>query len=162
MRFHRVIAALCGAAALLFTAAPAGAQAEPITEHYSVEFTAPSANPCNPSITGALTVQGDGVFTLTDTGQTFHLNDNLQGRFSFDPDDPALPTSSGHFVVQHRENVNYDQLKDLRVTDTQHTVVHLADGTSFPIQIRTTLLFHPDGSFEVKVDSLGCGGQAVA
>ena len=162
MRIHRVIAALGGAAALLLAAAPAGAQAEPITEHYTVEFTVPSANPCNPSITGVITVQGDGVFTLTDTGQTFHLNDNLQGRFSFDPDDPAVPTSSGHFVVQHRENVNYDQLKDLRVTDTQHTVVHLADGNSFPIQIRTTLLFHPDGSFEVKVDSLGCGGQSVA
>ena len=66
------------------------------------------------------TVQGDGVFTLTDTGRTFQLKDNLRGRFSFDPDDPALPTSSGHFVVQHRENVNYAQLKDLRVTDT-HT-----------------------------------------
>jgi hypothetical protein len=36
----------------------------------------------------------------------------------------------------------------------------LADGTSFPIQIRTTLLFHPDGSFEVKVDSLGCDGPS--
>jgi hypothetical protein len=162
MRFHRVIAALGGAAALMLTAAPAGAQAEHITEHYSVEFTAPSANPCNPSITGVLTVQGDGVFTFTDTGQTFELNDNLQGRFSFDPDDPAVPTSSGHFVVQHRENVNYDQLKDLRVTDTQHTVVHLADGTSFPIQIRTTVLFSADGGVEVKVDSVSCGGQAVA
>jgi hypothetical protein len=161
MRVHRIIAALGGAAALLLTAAPAGAQAEHIKEHYSVAFTDPAgSNPCNPSITGALTVQGDGVFTLTDTGQTFQLKDNLQGRFSFDPDDPALPTSSGHFVVQHRENVNYDQLKDWRVTDTQHTVVHLADGTSFPIQIRTTLLFHPDGSFEVKVDSLGCGGPS--
>ena len=161
MRFHRVIATLGGAAALLLTASPAGAQAAHITQHYSVEFTAPSANPCNPSVTGVITIQGDGVFTLTDTGRTFQLKDNLQGRFSFDPDDPALPTSSGHFVVQHRENVNYDQLKDLRVTDTQHTVVHLADGTSFPIQIRTTLLFHPDGTFEVKVDSLGCGGQST-
>jgi hypothetical protein len=51
--------------------------------------------------------------------------------------------------------------KDFRVTDTQHSVVHLADGTSFPIQIRTTLLFHPDGTFEVKVDSLGCGGPST-
>jgi hypothetical protein len=38
----------------------------------------------------------------------------------------------------------------------------LADGTSFPIQIRTTLLFHPDGSFEVKVDSRAAAVQATS
>jgi hypothetical protein len=151
---------LGGAAAVLLTAAPAGAQAEHINDHYTVEFTQPSANPCNPSVTGVLTVEGDGVFTLTDTGGTFQLKDNLQGQFSFDPEDPALPPSSGHFVVQHRENVNLAQLNDWRVTDTQHSVVHLADGTSFPIQIMTTLLFHPDGTFEVKIDRIGCGGPS--
>jgi hypothetical protein len=82
--------------------------------------------------------------------------------FSFDPDDPAAPTSSGHFVVQHRENVNYAQLHDRRVTDTQHTTVHLADGTNLPIQIRTTVLFSADGGVEVKVDSATCGGQGGA
>jgi hypothetical protein len=45
------------------------------------------------------------------------------------------------------------------VTDTQHTIVHVADGTNFPIQIRTTVLFAADGSVEVKVDSVSCGGQ---
>lgn len=162
MRFHRVIAALGGAAALLLTAAPAGAQAEHITVHYSVGFTEPSVTPCEPPLTGALTVEGDGVFTLTDTGRTFELSDNLHGWFSFDPEDPAVPTASGHFVVQHRENVNYAQLQDWRVTNTQHTIVHVADGTNFPIQIRTTVLFSADGGVEVKVDSVSCGGQAVA
>jgi hypothetical protein len=162
MRFHRVIAALGGAAALLFTAGPAGAQAFHVTDHYTVGFSEPSVTPCDPPLTGVLTVEGEGVFTLTDTGRTFALSDNLHGRFSFDPDDPAVPTSSGHFVVQHRENVNYAQLQDLRVTDTQHTIVHVADGTNFPIQIRTTVLFSADGSVEVKVDSVKCGGQAVA
>jgi hypothetical protein len=162
MRFHRVIAALGGAAALLLSTAPAGAQALHITNHYSVGFTEPSVTPCDPPLTGALTVEGDGVFTLTDTGRTFQLSDNLQGWFSFDPDDPTVPTSSGHFVVQHRENVNYAQLQDLRVTETQHTIVHVADGTNFPIQIRTTVLFSADGGVEVKVDSVTCGGQTVA
>jgi hypothetical protein len=162
MGFHRVIAALGGAAALLLTAAPAGAQPEHITEHYSVGFSEPSLTPCEPPLSGVLTVEGDGVFTLTDTGRTFQLSDNLHGWFSFDPDDPALPTSSGHFVVQHRENVNYAQLQDWRVTDTQHTIVHVADGTNFPIQIRTTVLFGADGSVEVKVDSVRCGGQGPA
>jgi hypothetical protein len=162
MRFHRVIATLGGAAALLLTASPAGAQAAHITQHYSVGFTEPSVTPCEPPLLGVLTVNGDGVFTLTDTGQTFVLSDNLQGEFSFDPDDPAAPTSSGHFVVQHRENVNYAQLHDLRVTDTQHTTVHLADGTNLPIQIRTTVVFSADGGVEVKVDSATCGGQGGA
>ena len=159
MRLHRVVAVLGGAAALLLAAAPADAQAEHITDHYSVGFSEPSLTPCDPPLAGVLTVQGEGVFTLTDTGRTFMISDNLQGVFMFDPDDPAAPTSSGHFVVQHRENVNYAQLQDWRVTDTQHTIVHVADGTNFPIQIRTTVLFSADGGVEVKVDSVSCGGQ---
>jgi hypothetical protein len=162
MKISRIIGTLGGAAALLLTAAPAGAQALHVTDHYSIGFTEPSVTPCDPPLTGALTIEGDGVFTLTNSGQTFQLSDNLHGSFSFDPDDPALPTSSGHFVVQHRENLNYAQLHDWRVTDTQHTIVHVADGTNFPIQIRTTVLFSADGSVEVKVDSVTCGGQAVA
>ena len=166
MGFHRVMAALGGAAALLLVAgiaaSPAGAQPFHVTDHYSVGFSEPSVTPCEPPLTGVLTVEGEGVFTLTDTGQTLALSDTLQGWFSFDPDDPTAPTSSGHFVVQHRENVNYAQLQDWRVTDTQHTIVHVADGTNFPIQIRTTVLFSADGGVEVKVDSVSCGGQAVA
>ena len=159
MRFHRVIAVLGGAAALLVSASPAGAQAVHIKDHYSLGFSEPSATPCEPPLPGVLTVQGEGVLSATDNGNTFALTDNLHGNFSFVPDDPAVPSSSGHFVVQHRENVNYAQLKDLRVTDTQHTSVHLADGTNLPIQIRTTILFSADGNVEVKVDSVSCGGQ---
>src|SRR5262245_8693507 len=159
MRFHRVLATLGCAAALLLTASAAGAEAAHFTDHYSVGFSEPSATPCDPPLPGILTVQGNGVTTATDTGRTFMLSDNLHGEFSFDPDDPAVPSSSGHFVVQHRENVNYAQGKDFRLTDTQHTAVHLADGTSLPIQIRSTILFGADGSVEVKVDSVSCGGQ---
>ena len=162
MRVHRVIAALGGAAAMLLAASPAGAEAAHFTEHYTVGFSEPSLTPCEPPLTGILTVQGEGVVTATDTGRTFALSDTLRGVFSFDPDDPAAASSSGHFVVQHRESVNYAQLQDLRITDTQHTAVHLADGTSFPIQIRTTILFGADGSIEVKVDSVSCGGQGGA
>jgi hypothetical protein len=162
MRFHRVIAALGGAAALLLTAAPAGAQAEQETQHFSFEFTEPSVNVCVPSITGVLSVQGDGVFHLTDTGTTFQLLNNAQGLFTFEPDDPAELSSTGHFVVLHRENVNYGQLKDLRITDVTLLVARLEDGTNVPIQITTTLLISADGSVEVKVDSVSCGGQSVA
>jgi hypothetical protein len=161
MRFHRTIAALGGAAALLLTAAPAGAQAEQETQHFSFEFTEPSVNPCIPSITGVLSVQGDGVFHLTDTGTTFQVSNTVQGLFTFEPDDPAELSSTGHFVVQHRENVNYGELKDLRITDTTLLVAQLEDGTNVPIQITTTLLISADGSVEVKVDSVRCGGQLV-
>jgi hypothetical protein len=162
MGSHRVVAVLCGAAVLLLSGAPVGAQAEHVTVHYSVGLSEPSVTPCDPPLDGVLTVEGEGVFTLTDTGRTFQLKDNLHGRFSFVPDDPALASASGHFVVQHRENVNYAQLQDRRVTDTQHSIVHVADGTSFPIQIRTTVLFSADGGVEVKVDSVSCGGQGGA
>ena len=162
MRVHRIIAALGGAAGLLLTAAPAGAQAEQDTQHFSFEFSEASVNLCVPSITGVLTVQGDGVFHLTDTGTTFQLLNNTRGLFTFEPDDPDELSSSGHFAVVHLENVNYGQLKDLRITDTTLVVAHLEDGTTTPIQVTTTLLISADGSVEVKVDSVSCGGQSVA
>jgi hypothetical protein len=49
----------------------------------------------------------------------------------------------------------------LRITDTTLLVAHLEDGTNVPIQITTTLLISADGSVEVKVDSVRCGGQLV-
>jgi hypothetical protein len=162
MRIHRTIAALGGAAALMLTAAPAGAQADQVTQHFSFAFSDPAGvNPCIPSITGVLSVQGDGVFHLTDTGQTFQLLNNAEGLFTFEPDDPGELSSSGHFVVLHRENVNFGQLQDLRITDTTLVVALLEDGTSVPIRITTTLLISADGSVEVKVDSVRCGGQLV-
>jgi hypothetical protein len=161
MRIHRTIAALGGAVALMLTAAPAGAQADQVTQHFSFEFSEPSVNVCIPSITGVLSVRGDGVFHLTDTGQTFQLLNNAEGLFTFEPDDPGELSSSGHFVVLHRENVNFGQLQDLRITDTTLLVALLEDGTRVPIQITTTLLISADGSVEVKVDSVRCGGQLV-
>lgn len=161
MRIHRIIAVLGGAAALMLAAGPAGAQAEQETQHFSFEFSEPSVNLCIPSITGVLSVQGDGFFHLTDTGQTFQLTNTVQGTFTFEPDDPSELSSTGHFVVQHRENLNYGQLQDLRVTDTTLLVALLEDGTHTPIEIMTTLLISADGSVEVKVDSVRCGGQIV-
>ena len=161
MRIHRIIAVLGGAAALMLAAGPAGAQAEQETQHFSFEFSEPSVNLCIPSITGVLSVQGDGFFHLTDTGQTFQLTNTVQGTFTFEPDDPSELSSTGHFVVQHRENLNFGQLQDLRVTDTTLLVALLEDGTHTPIEIMTTLLISADGSVEVKVDSVRCGGQIV-
>jgi hypothetical protein len=160
MGFHRTIATLGGAAMVLLSGAPAGAEAVHSTDHYSVSFTEPGSNPCD-GATGTLSVEGDGVVTVTEpeSAQSFQLHDNLHGVFSFDPDDPAAPSASGHFVGQHRESFSVGQDGTFRLTDTQHTIVHAADGTNFPIQIRTTLLFFRDGSFEVKVDSIKCEGQ---
>jgi hypothetical protein len=62
-------------------------------------------------------------------------------------------------IAHARDLAHYAQGHDLRVTDTQHTSVHLADGTNLPIQLRTTVLISADGSVEVNVDSATCGGQ---
>jgi hypothetical protein len=160
MRFHRTIATLAGVAALLLTGAPAGAQAEHFTFPFSVDSTEPSLAPCDQS-PGVLTLRGDGVAHITDTGQTFEYGYNLQLQFTFDPDDASLPSASGRLVAQHQENVNEDQLHDRRVTDAQHAIAVLEDGTTFPIQIRTTLAISVDGNVEVTVDSVRCGGQAI-
>jgi len=40
-------------------------------------------------------------------------------------------------------------------------VAELEDGTRFPIQVRTTLAISSDGTVDVKVGSVTCGGQAM-
>ncbi len=77
--------------------------------------------------------------------------------FSFDPDDPTTASASGLFVAHCRAITKSTELS--RITDTQHTSVHVADGTNFPIQIRTTVVFFADGGVEVKVDILKCEGE---
>jgi hypothetical protein len=109
MRFHRTIATLAGVAVLLLTGAPAGAQAEHFTFPFSVDSTEPALGPCDQS-PGVLTLRGDGIAHITDTGQTFEFGYNLLLQFTFDPDDPSLPSASGRLVAQHQENVNEDQL----------------------------------------------------
>ena len=161
MRFHRTIAMLAGVAVLLLTGAPAGAQAEHFTFPFSVDSTEPSLGPCDQS-PGVLTLRGDGVVAhITDTGQTFEFGYNLQLQFTFDPDDPGLPSASGRLVAQHHENVNEGQLHDRRVTDAEHAIAVLEDGTTLPIQTRTTLAISADGNVEVTVDSVRCGGHAI-
>ena len=108
-----------------------------------------------------MTIDGVQVLHITETGRTFRFSSNLSGTFSVDFDDPAVADVTGHFVSQHRETVNFGELKDYRVTDLVRSVAFSADGTSQPVQTTFTVLFGADGSVEVKVDRARCGGQPV-
>ena len=161
MRVHRLFGAATVVAGTVLAAAPAAAApAESFTEHNIVQFTDPGfINPCDGS-TATLTVDGEEVFHLTDSGRTFRLSSTLRGTFSLDLADPASDVS-GHFVSLHQETVNYSQLKDYRVTDRIRSVSLSTEGSRLAVQTTLTLLFGADGSVEVKVDSARCGGQAV-
>jgi hypothetical protein len=147
---------------LILAAAPAGAQAEHETQHNVIEFTDPFfsgfTETCEPAL-GNLTVQGEEVVSFTDTGATLQVHVNAHGSFTLDPHDPGLLSSSGHFILQHRENVNYGQLSDWRVTDTTHAVAKFEDGSSVPVHMRTTLLFSADGSVESRSTASSAGAR---
>lgn len=162
MRVHRTIGIATAVASSLVAAAPAvAAPADSFTEHNIVQFTDPAfVGPCNGSI-GILTVDGEEVLHVTETGQTFRLSSTVRGVFSVDFQDPAVADVSGRFVSHHQENVNFGQLKDFRVTDNIHSVAVSADGTSLPVHTRFTVLFGADGSVEVKIDSTRCGGEQI-
>ncbi len=163
MRVHRTFGIATAVAALLVAAAPAAAAAAAftVTEHNIVQFVDPAfVGPCDGSL-GALTVDGEEVLHVTDTGRTFRLSSTLRGTFSVDFYDPAVADVSGHFVSQHHENVNFGQLKDFRITDNIHSVAVSTDGTSLPVHTMFTVLFGADGSVEVKIDSTRCGGQLI-
>jgi len=162
MRVHQAIGIATAVGALLFAAAPAvAAPADSFTEHNIVQFTDPGfVGPCDGSV-GTLTVDGQEVVRVTDTGQTFRFSSMLRGTFIADFHDPAVADVAGQFVSEHRENVNYAQLKDFRVIDSIHSVAVSADGTSLPVHTTFTVLFGADGSVEVKIDSTRCGGELI-
>jgi hypothetical protein len=164
MRFHRTIGvATALATSMIAAAAPAAAApAETITEHNVVQFEDPGfIGPCDGS-TGTLTLDGQEVFHLTDSGRTFRLSATLRATFSIDFDDPEVGDLTGRVVSQHRENVNYSQWKDYRVTDDVHAIATSADGSSLPVHTKFTVLYGADGTVEVKIDSTRCGGQAIS
>ena len=162
MRVRLTFAIATAVAVLLVAAAPAAAAgAFSVTEHNIVQFVDPAfVGPCDGSL-GELTVDGEEVFHVTDTGRTFRLSSTLRGTFSVDFYDPAVADVSGHFVSHHRENVNFAQLKDFRITDNVHSVAVSTDGTSLPVHTRFTVLFGADGSVVVKIDSTRCGGELI-
>jgi hypothetical protein len=161
VKIHRSIGIGVGVVALLAAADGAvAAPADVITEHNPVQFTDPGfIGPCNGAV-GTLTVDGEELFHVTDTGPTLRLTSTLRGTFSVDFADPAFADVTGRFVSQHRENVNDGQLKDWRVTDNIHSVAVSTDG-SLAVHTRLTVLFGADGSVDVKVDSTRCGGEPV-
>lgn len=136
MKVNRMIGALAGTAALMLTAAPAqaSAPAENETQHNTVEFTESFVGPCDGSV-GVIMVQGQEVFHLTNSGNTFQLHSIVNASFSIDFDDPGLTNLSGRFVGQHRVNFNDAQLNDRRVTDTTRSVAFGDDGTVLPVQV---------------------------
>ena len=162
MKVQRTIAvALAAAATLIGAGNAAAAPLAVITEHNVVQFTDPGyIGPCDGSA-GTLTVDGEEVFHVTDSGRTFRVTSTLRGEFSIDFTDPAVSDVHGNFVSVHHENVNYAQLQDFRITDNVHAVAFAADGSGQPVHTRLTMLFGADGSVEVKIDSTRCGGDAI-
>lgn len=163
MKFHHhmVAATLATSATLIGAGHATAAPLANITEHNVVQFVDPGyIGPCDGSA-GTLTVDGEEVFHLIDTGRTVAITSTLRGAFSIDFTDPTVSDIEGHFVSVHHENVNYARLQDWRVTDDIHAVASAADGGSQPVHTMMTVMFGADGSVEVKIDSTRCGGQAV-
>ena len=158
---HRIGAALAVAATLIGAGHVTAAPSTTFTQQNVVQFTDPNyIGPCDGSA-GTLTVDGNETVHLTDSGRTFRFTSTLRGAFSIDFTDPTVSDVQGHFVSVHHENVNYEQLQDLRITDNIHAVAFAADGNSQPVHTMMTILYAADGSVEVKIDSTRCGGQPI-
>jgi len=162
MKAHHTIVAVGAAAATLIGAGHASAAPlDNFTEHDVIQFTDPGyIGPCGGDA-GVLTVDGEAVLHVIDTGRTFRLDSTVRGTFSIDFADPAVNDVEGHFVSMYHENGNYAQPQDWRVTDATHSVAFAADGTQQPVHTKMTVLYGPDGSVEVKIDGTRCGGEAI-
>jgi hypothetical protein len=156
---HTIVAAGAAAATLIGAGHAAAAPLDNFTEHEVIQFTDPGfIGPCDGSA-GVLTVDGEALIHVTDTGQTFRLDSTVRGTISIDFADPAETDVEGHFVSMH--HINYAQLQDYRVADDTHLVAFAADGTQQPVHTKMTVLYGADGSVEVKIDSTRCGGEAI-
>ena len=158
---RRITATVAVLAAAGVAAAPSAVEAaDAFTFHNEVQFSDAYVGPCIGEL-GTLTVDGTEVFHVTQTGSTFRLSSVLRGDFSIDFDDASVSDVTGHFVSIHQETVNYAQFKDYRIVDDVHAVAVAADGTRSPVHSRFAIHFGADGSVEVTVDWVRCGGRLV-
>jgi hypothetical protein len=154
----RAIATATTAVGLVTVAAtPVDAAATTFTERSAVSYTEPFLGPCDGSV-GTLTVEGGSVAHVTDSGSSYRFHATTRASFVYDPDDPTLPTATGHFVAQDMVTLNYAQLKDARQRLLTRAIAVSSDGDRFPILFTTVTLYGADGSVEVLIDEVRCPG----
>jgi hypothetical protein len=158
MTIIQTLATTTAAAAIaVFTATPVEAAVTTAIERNPVSYTEPTFGPCDGNA-GTLTVEGEAMTHVTDTGKTFQLSSTTRAVFSYVPDDPTLPSASGHFVSRETINVNSAQLKDARQRLLTRAIAVSEDGDRFPILFTTVILYTADGGVDVLIDEVRCLG----
>jgi hypothetical protein len=158
MNIIRTVATVTAAAAMATLAsAPVEAAATTFSERSVVSYTEPFFGPCDGSV-GTITVEGEAVSHVTDSGRAYRFHATTRATFVYEPDDPTLPTASGHFVDQDMVNVNYGELKDSRQRFLTRAIALSSDGDRFPISFTTVVHYGADGSVDVLIDEVRCGG----
>src|SRR5262249_40920493 len=112
----------------LLTTTTVFAQAETFTQTlHDVTQTLPDVNPCTGDL-GTITLTFNSVYHVTvdtDTG-TGHETETTTGDFVFVPNDPALPTLTGHFTSWDGENRN---IHNFTATETDSFHATGSDGS---------------------------------
>lgn len=153
----RLLAWLPGLTLAAMLIAPTAASAtQTETVHVGDTFSLyPAVDPCSGAI-GTLTITFQGVIHLTqqDSG-AFHVANMATGTSTFIPDDPNLPTYTGHTTTMAVRN---DVIVNHAITSPFNMVLHGSDGSLIREHAIFHLTVHADGTVSafVNVDELVC------
>ena len=136
----------------------AGTQTQTIHAHNVVLNSGPSANPCNPSDTGFLTITSvNEVFHITTQADgTYWLTQTDEGTISFVADNPANASGSGHFTSWFGASVN-SPVQGV-VHDTGTDIVHATDGSLIKLHMVDHTTFNAQGvpTANFSISSMSC------
>jgi hypothetical protein len=137
----------------------AGTQTLTVHAHNVILQSGPSADPCNPSDTGTLTITSvNEVFHITtqaDGSQWMTQTD--EGTISFVPDNPADASGSGHFTSWFGAEINNPGVQGV-FHDTGTDIVHASDGSLIKLHMLDHTTFNGQGipTATFSVSSLSC------
>jgi hypothetical protein len=133
-------------AALLAPAAAAAAETETGTVHFSGTDSRASQNLCS-GVPGTLTIVFSGVVHTTDLGDgTVHVVGTTTGTVTFVPDDPSLPSYTGHLTERSGEGVG-------TITIANNIVLHGSDGSLGKLHILLHLTVNANETVTASIDT---------
>lgn len=142
------------------------AQAKPVTltdhEHHAVD-TFTDFFPCigNGQELATITTVENGVIHITAAGldadgnpiPPYHITGTFTGTFTADPQDPSLPTFTGHFTSWFGENSNQ---KTFNGTSTFTIIATGSDGSRLRFHDTFHVTVNANGEVTVEFDKPSC------
>jgi hypothetical protein len=114
-------------------------------------------NPCNPAVTGTLTVTFNLVIHMTTSDNHSGFNGTATGTAVFVPDDPSQPTYTGHFTNVLNAHPNEQNLQNATAHFTSDIEAVGSDGSHLKFHANGHTTLNANGEITAQFDNFFCG-----